>query len=225
MPRMASTQESFTGGTRVLRSRYQGEAVVAPGCEAGKYLNEKYPEGNSVNPKQTGALNLWGSIYDPDHRALYCLYGVGFLVAITGFLLHLSFVMRCFLEIEPSLYCKICVAMLCFMATEHCWMPLCCVYIAAPSDVLWWVICLQLKLSGLLTLVWTYFTWQIDPEILAEASYGGPVGDAGKRKLYRKIGLCGNVMFCLHCCVLDGTVWSFYFNADGGRFPPPTAGG
>merc|ERR1712154_377396 len=98
--------------------------------------------------------------------------------------------------------------------TEHMWMPMCALYIGNPSDILWWVIFLQLKVSAICTLFWSYYTYSIDEQLLKLNMRGRRIAHPGTQKLVRNLGLLGNLLFTAHCCILDGCIWSFYFNAE-----------
>ncbi|CAD7924984.1 unnamed protein product [Amoebophrya sp. A120] len=187
-----------------------GALILVNYVTVGVYLNKTYPLGNIVNPKQTGAFNLWGAIYDDDNKGLLAVYYCGFVVATVGYLLNINYVFRVHRTMPRDLYYRLCGSMLVFMITEHMWMPLCAVYIGNPTSALWWVIFWQLKVSALASI------------FVAVCLFKIPHPNPKASDLVRNLGLVGSIMFAAHCTVLDGGIWSFYFTAGGGRFPPPT---
>ncbi|CAD7947858.1 unnamed protein product [Amoebophrya sp. A25] len=254
----------------------------------GQWLNKTYPRGNRVNPHQTGAFNLWGSIYDQQHFVLYYTYLFGFLCATTGFILNMVYVFRVARIMPASLYYRLCGSLTAFMVLEHIWMPLCCVYIAAPQEYAWVraLISVLLKVAAAMCILWAYYTYHIPKDLSVYGSIwtGGdwgaltakPVAASGedeeeqqqlaasnstvssrttitrattrttaresatedaeavqafdpatmiasKRRIgdiTRMLGVVGSYMMACHCTVLDGCIWSFYFDSSNGRFPP-----
>jgi len=173
-------------------------------------LNDRFA-GNSKNANQIGANNLWGSIYD--NKAFMGVYYVGMVCAAVGYMMSLGHVVKVAdRNMSSQHYNSVCVSLAVFFLFSWFWMPMCVQYISHPTDGMWWAIFLQLKVSGITSVVWAYL------HVKAARDAGTEKGD-GQNQGYPWIGAIGAAMFAAHCMVLDGCIWSFYFGTDG-RLPP-----
>lgn len=182
-------------------------------------LNSKYPDGNAMNPTQYGAMNLWGSLYDKNNRALLYVYYGGFVCATVGYFCNLGHIVQVADKgMHKETYNNICLSFITFFVSELFWMPCAVSYIANPTPALWWVMFFQLKVSGVAAIVWAWLNCRLTGTSgLSDSEAALDMGE--KNTGCPKLGALGAVLFAAHCAILDGCVWSFYMQSDG-RFPP-----
>eukprot|EP00931_Biecheleriopsis_adriatica_P115876 TRINITY_DN91627_c0_g1_i1.p1 TRINITY_DN91627_c0_g1~~TRINITY_DN91627_c0_g1_i1.p1 ORF type:complete len:225 (-),score=25.18 TRINITY_DN91627_c0_g1_i1:135-809(-) len=158
----------------------------------------------ATDERPIGAAVLWGHLRDPGNGWLLHIYFFGFFAATLGYFLNLSYILRVanflYREDGGTLLRTLCLVYTFFFITEYFWLPLCAMYLAHPSTLLYFVIRLQLFLSGVSGLAWAGLVYQSTHLV------GKAVGSVAK-----SIGVLGAGLFALHCFCLDCCIWPPYF--------------
>jgi hypothetical protein len=139
---------------------------------------------------------LWGDV----PQALLGLYNINMLLASTGYLLMLSYILTCLpadcrsdsggLVFERLNYLT---GLILFCSAL--WMPLSFALLDTPNLDLWWCIRAVLFGTGASALVCAYQVHKY----------------AEKRGLFLKIALCAYFFFCVQTALLDALIWPYYF--------------
>merc|ERR1719253_1641168 len=89
-------------------------------------------------------------------------------------------------DMPKDAYNAICFWFTTFFVSEMFWMPGCVSYVGSPSDTMWWLLFIQLKISGISAILWA---WE-NVKLAMDSSK-----ENGGAKGYPWIGAIGAIMF------------------------------
>jgi len=156
-------------------------------------MNDMYPGAEG------GAMRLWGTVTLPEMRWLFNLYHVSILGATLGFFPAFIYALRVAAHLSKRGVHLINGPFAAFMLNSQIWLPMCVVFLEVQQDWAYWVVKLNLLVSGLCGVAWFYAVYLTEDNVAAPG--------------LRIAGKVGTFLFAFHCMVFDGIFWAPFFHA------------
>eukprot|EP00927_Polykrikos_kofoidii_P081975 TRINITY_DN8001_c0_g1_i1.p2 TRINITY_DN8001_c0_g1~~TRINITY_DN8001_c0_g1_i1.p2 ORF type:complete len:203 (+),score=23.71 TRINITY_DN8001_c0_g1_i1:88-696(+) len=147
------------------------------------------------------AMELWGRLAsEPENITGLQIYYFSILMATIGYFPSTLYALKIAPYLSSNKLRCICFTYGGFFFSSCFWMPLCVEYVLRKQFFVFVLIRVNLLVSGLFGLAWTYDVCTVSTAESRSAS-----------SCLRVSGCLGSAVFSLHCAILDCVIWPFYF--------------